>query len=203
MALPLDLSSIEQRVFYLAGGYKYAMAGEGCCFVHCPPGYAERPVDTGWYGVFGLLEDEQSNQERVPYATDGMRLMGSTFDPTGVYRLSAALGRWQELGVDARAIHRHVEALQAELLARVEDGRAGPLALDQLRPPVDFAERGHFLTFERPDATTLHEDLLALDVVTDVRGRRIRFGFGAYHDMGDVDELCLRLARLAGDARNP
>src|SRR5437762_1068929 len=28
-ALPVDLSRIHRRAFYLAGGYKYAMAGEG------------------------------------------------------------------------------------------------------------------------------------------------------------------------------
>ena len=34
-ALPTDLSPIASRVFYVSGGYKYAMAGEGCCFVPC------------------------------------------------------------------------------------------------------------------------------------------------------------------------
>ena len=37
MAVPTDLSRIAGRAFYLAGGYKYAMAGEGVCFLHCPP----------------------------------------------------------------------------------------------------------------------------------------------------------------------
>ena len=39
LALPVDLSRIADRAFYLAGGYKYAMAGEGACFMHCPPGF--------------------------------------------------------------------------------------------------------------------------------------------------------------------
>ena len=39
MALPTDFAAIAGRAFYLAGGYKYAMAGEGVCFMHCPPGY--------------------------------------------------------------------------------------------------------------------------------------------------------------------
>ena len=42
MARPTDLSDIADRAFYLAGGYKYAMAGEGCCFLHCPPDYGPR-----------------------------------------------------------------------------------------------------------------------------------------------------------------
>jgi len=56
MAVPTDLSEIAARVFYLAGGYKYAMAGEGVCFLHCPPGYGLRPRDTGWYAGFSALE---------------------------------------------------------------------------------------------------------------------------------------------------
>ncbi|MGH3442794.1 MAG: aminotransferase class V-fold PLP-dependent enzyme [Nitriliruptorales bacterium] len=57
MAVPTDLSTIADRSFYLAGGYKYAMAGEGAVFMHCPPGYGERPVDTGWYAGFWELEE--------------------------------------------------------------------------------------------------------------------------------------------------
>ncbi|MGH9246666.1 MAG: hypothetical protein ACRD29_20620, partial [Acidimicrobiales bacterium] len=44
MALPTDLGAAADRVFYLAGGYKYAMSGEGVCFAHCPRGYGTRPV---------------------------------------------------------------------------------------------------------------------------------------------------------------
>ena len=44
MALETDLSAVADRLFYLSGGYKYAMAGEGVCFLHAPPGFALRPV---------------------------------------------------------------------------------------------------------------------------------------------------------------
>lgn len=64
MAIPVDLSAFADRIFYLAGGYKYAMAGEGACFLHCPPGFAPRPVVTGWYAAFGHLE---RRVEGVPY----------------------------------------------------------------------------------------------------------------------------------------
>ena len=64
MALPTDLSRLAARAFYLAGGYKYAMAGEGACFLHCPPGYAPRPRDTGWFAAFGEI-GRASCRERV------------------------------------------------------------------------------------------------------------------------------------------
>ncbi|NWM20028.1 class V aminotransferase, partial [Escherichia coli] len=43
MAMETDLSAVADRIFYLAGGYKYAMAGEGCAFLHAPPGFGARP----------------------------------------------------------------------------------------------------------------------------------------------------------------
>ena len=84
MALPTDLSRIAARAFYLAGGYKYAMAGEGACFMHCPPGYVPRPRVTGWFAAFGALSAPQDG--RVAYGSDGSRFMGATFDPSGLRR---------------------------------------------------------------------------------------------------------------------
>jgi hypothetical protein len=55
MARPTDLSKVAARIFFTAGGYKYDMAGEGVCFLHCPPGYGSRPRDTGWFAEFVAL----------------------------------------------------------------------------------------------------------------------------------------------------
>ena len=181
MALPTDLAAIERRAFYLAGGYKYAMAGEGACFLHCPPGHAPRPPDTGWFAGFGALEDHRGGP--VAYAADGSRFLGATFDPSGLYRFNA-VQRWlRQEGIEVTAIHRHVRALQDRLLA----GLAGAgLDLGELLPPAGRGDRGHFLTFRRPDAADLQQRLRRADVVTDNRGDRLRIGFGIYHDASDV-----------------
>ena len=142
MAVPTDLAPIEGRAFYLAGGYKYAMAGEGACFAHCPPGYAERPRDTGWFAGFANLSGGSAG--KVAYAPGGGRLLGGTFDPTGLYRLNA-VQRWlDDLGVTVADIHAHVRSLQARFLAA---GRH-----PELVPGNEVGERGHFLTFRLPDA---------------------------------------------------
>ena len=73
MATPTDLSGVADRVFYLAGGYKYAMAGEGVCFLHAPPGFCPRPVTTGWYAEFGNLTGPPDG---VQYRIDGGRFWG-------------------------------------------------------------------------------------------------------------------------------
>ena len=195
MARPTDLSAVADRIFYLGGGYKYAMAGEGACFMHCPPGQGRRPVNTGWFAGFGDL-DKPRDAQTVAYARDGHRFFGSTFDASGIYRFNAALGFWHEQGVSVADIHDHVVALQERFLDAAEAGRAGPLAVGELLPPRSIAERGHFLTFRRPDAVALHARLREADVLTDVRGDRLRFGFGVYHRDVEVDALLDRLAAL-------
>jgi selenocysteine lyase/cysteine desulfurase len=194
MALPTDLSGVAGRVFYLAGGYKYAMAGENVCFMHCPPGYAPRPRDTGWFAAFGALT---SQQRGVPYGEDGTRFVGATFDPSGLYRQRAVFAWMRGIGLTVEAIHDHVLALQQRFVQAVEAGRIEALKSARLVTPLDSPRRGHFLTYETPRAEALYSDLLGRRVITDVRGHRIRFGFGCYHTAQDVDRAVERMAERA------
>ncbi|HEX2136194.1 MAG TPA: aminotransferase class V-fold PLP-dependent enzyme [Microvirga sp.] len=194
MALPTDLAAVADRIFYLAGGYKYAMAGEGVCFMHCPPGYAPRPRDTGWFAAFGALASKQSG---VPYGSDGTRFLGATFDPSGLYRLRAVLAWTESIGLTVAAIHAHVLALQRHFLQAVAAGHIEALTDARLVSPAGDPQRGHFLTFETDGAESLHRELLAKRIVTDVRASRIRLGFGCYHTIADIDRAVARLERAA------
>ncbi len=189
MAMPVDLSGVAARAFYLGGGYKYAMAGEGACFMHCPPGWLPRPRNTGWFAAFGALDGGAAG---VPYAPDGARFMGATFDPGGLYRLHAALAWVESVGVTPADIHAHAHALQARFVAGL--GGTG-LDAGRLVVPVSDPARGNFLTFDLDDAEAWAARLAAAHIVTDRRGRRLRLGFGIYHRAAEVDEL---LARLRG-----
>lgn len=182
MALPTDLSPIADRAFYLAGGYKYAMAGEGVCFLHSPPGFIERPVMTGWYAGFGSLADAQVG---VPYASDGSRMSGSTFDPSGLYRLNAVMRMLSEESVDAAAMQVHSERLQHHFVAGLETIDT-PLNLTQV-VPMWPGPRGRFIAFVHPNAQHLHKAYLDRGLITDVRGDRLRFGFGVYQDAAHID----------------
>lgn len=192
LARPTDLSGVAGRCFYLAGGYKYAMAGEGACFLHCPPGWGPRPRDTGWYAAFGALSGARDG--RVDYPRDGWRFMGATFDPSGLFRLRAVL-RWLDgLGLAAADIHARARRLQDRFLAGLPAAglTAGDLVIDPATTPA-----GNFLTFERADAAALHARLRAANIVTDVRGTRLRLGFGLYHTEAEVDRLLERMRMLA------
>ncbi|MFQ5947623.1 MAG: aminotransferase class V-fold PLP-dependent enzyme [Acidimicrobiia bacterium] len=193
MALPTDLSSVEDRAFYLAGGYKYAMSGEGVCFMHCPPGYGPRPVNTGWIAQFGELEQDIGDAP-VSYRPDGSRFLGATFDPSGLYRFNAVMDLLGELGVTVADIHEHARSLQARFLERLDRLGLEALNSSKLVPDRATRERGNFLTFRLPEAAQIHRRLRHLQVTTDHRGNSLRFGFGLYQDERDVDDLCRRLA---------
>jgi MFS family permease len=194
LARPTDLSAIADRTFYIAGGYKYAMAGEGACFMHCPPGIAARPRNTGWFASFRTLSTADHG---VPFPADGWRFAGATFDPTALYRLSAVLEWLAAESIDAALVHAHAVALQTQFMAAMADHTVGPFVPERLVVPLSEPARGNFLTFEHPEAVQWYQRLHATRIVTDVRGTRLRLGFGLYHTSSDVERLVSRLRNLA------
>jgi selenocysteine lyase/cysteine desulfurase len=186
MAIPVDLTRLGPRVFYMAGGYKYAQAGEGACFLSIPTDCALRPVHTGWFSDFGRLSGAQG--EAVGYGDAAMRFWGSTFDASGIYRFNAVMRWLQGLGITPREIHAHVAGLERRFLAGLADANLALLPAGALTPPERFP-RGNFLAFDLDAAEDVERRLAARGVLVDRRGRRIRFGFGVYHDDAFVDRL--------------
>jgi kynureninase len=182
MALPTDLNGLSERVFYLAGGYKYAMAGEGACFMHCPPSFGERPIDTGWFAGYDELTKRGAT---IAYGGGGDRFWGATFDPSGLYRLLAVLKLTEAEGLSPAVIHGHVDQLQQQLLS------TGAVP-GELIPGVG-TPRGNFLTFRTAEAESIDRRLHDRGVIVDHRGDRLRIGFGIYHDTDDVERLASAL----------
>ncbi len=176
MASPTDLSGIADRIFYLSGGYKYAMAGEGVCFLHAPPGFGPRPEFTGWFAAF---DDLAAKQGGVGYAPDGRRFLGSTFDPSALYRFNAVQRMLVAEGLTTAAISAHCDAFKARFRA------ADPLpGLALISDP-----RARFLAFKGEAAPALYAMLNDKGVVTDLRDDVLRIGFAIYQDDADVDAL--------------
>ncbi len=193
-ALPISLSPILNRAFYLAGGYKYAQGGEGCCFMHVPPGCRYRPRNTGWFADFGCL-DADSASERLPYPEDGRRFAGASFDPSGLYRLQAVLEMFRTEGLSTTRIHGHILALQARFLQQLAGLNHPQLnAATLIRIPHRI--HGHFFSFRltAASALALQQTLKHRGVIVDHRGDRLRIGFGLYQSAADVDQLIQRLA---------
>lgn len=180
MAIETDLSEVADRLFFVAGGYKYAMAGEGAAFLHAPAGLGPRPVNTGWYAEF---DDLSLPPGSVGYAPDARRFMGSTFDASGLYRFIAVRGMLEAEGLTTGIVAAHVAALQSQLLHAI---RGTPLDSAELLNPLDEGPHARFLAFRSTQAQRWQAELIARNVITDVRGDVLRIGLGLYHDEADV-----------------
>lgn len=194
MAIPTDLSSLEGRIFYLAGSYKYAQGGEGCCFMLVPEHNNFRPIYTGWFAEFGALSAAKTGA--VQYSKDGYQFAGATMDFTALYRLRAVLELYQHEHIKTEAVHQHVQSLQQHFLQNLDEiGHPWLNRQSWLQNPG--SEHGHFLTFRGPSAeevAKLSQFLAKHQIKTDYRGDRLRFGFAIYHDFTDIGLTVLKEA---------
>lgn len=193
-AIPVDLSGVADRVFYMGGGYKYAMAGEGAGFLHAPAGYATRPEVTGWFAEFGDLQAPTPGG--VGYTADANRFLGGTFDSTGIYRLNAVFDMHRAEGLTTADVCAKVDALSRRMLDLIAEGRAGRLAEAEILNPLTNGPRARFIAFRHPEAQAWKKALMDANVITDVRDDVLRAGIGLYHDDDDVDAFCDACARL-------
>jgi selenocysteine lyase/cysteine desulfurase len=181
MAVPTDLKEIEDRIFYLAGSYKYAQGGEGCCFLVSPVNCEFRPIYTGWFAGFSALESDGGN---TGYSRDGYRFAGATMDFSALYRLEAALTLFKKDGLTVEKIHSHVQMQQKNFREHLLEIDHHFLTEKNILS-VDYNHHGHFLTFAMPSlehAKFLHDELKSINIITDFRGNRLRFGFGIYQN---------------------
>lgn len=190
MAMPAPIDAeVARSAFVLGGGYKYAMAGEGMGFMHCPPGFGPRPPLTGWFAEF---DDLTLPSGMVGYSTDAMRFMGATFDASALYRFNAIQRMLKENGLATERIAAKVAGLQEQMLRAIASSALGQA---ELLNPLGGGPHARFVAFRSPDAQRWCAELMAKACVTDVRGDVLRIGFGLYHDEEDVDAF----AALAAD----
>lgn len=189
MALPTDLKSIEDRIFYLAGSYKYAQGGEGCCFMSVPKNSQHKPLYTGWFAGFDNLHTNGGN---TGYSNDGLRFAGSTMDFSALYRLEAVLSLFKKDGLSVQIIHEHIKKLQTNFrnhLLKIDHH----FLTEKNILSIDYNHHGHFLTFAMPSpkhTQALFQELKSHHIWTDYRGSRLRFGFGLYQNEC-IDLSCL------------
>ncbi len=176
--------------FYLGGGYKYAMSGEGCAFLHASPAFGPRPPITGWFAEF---EDLSLPAGSVGYARDARRFLGATFDPSALYRFNAVQRMLRENALTTARISAHVAALQEQFLA----GLAGSaLSGAELLNSLSDGPHARFLALRSDSAQNWYAKLKAVNCLTDVRGDVLRIGFGLYQDDDDVQRLLGLISKL-------
>ncbi len=157
-AVETDIAPYENDLYYLAGGYKYAQAGEGMCFMTIPSNCQLRPQITGWFASFSTLEKTVA-QTRTNYDDNGMRFWGSTQEMSAFYRF--------------RSVWKHISITQlADQFIEKNLEQCGQFLT------LDLA------TTEKTQKT--HFQLLNKGILTDFRGTRLRFGFAPYLSHNDI-----------------
>ena len=182
--------STARSAFYLGGGYKYAMSGEGCAFLHAPASFGARPPITGWFAEF---EDLSLPPGSVGYAKDARRFLGATFDPSALYRFNAVQRMLRDNGLATARISAHVAKLQEQFGEGLSET---VLAGVELLNPPGTEPHARFLAFRSADAQRWYADLKARDCLTDVRGEVLRVGFGIYQDETDVEQILSLLSQI-------
>lgn len=191
MAVPTDLSVIAERVFYLAGSYKYAQGGEGCCFMAVPQQSDHRPIYTGWFAEFGELA--KAKQGQVQYANNGYRFAGATMDCSALYRVLVVFDLYQQQGLSVEKVQAYIQNLQQAFLRLLDEIQHPLLNREHLLDKQD-QQQGQFLTFRfaADDVARIAAALKQQGIMTDYRGDRLRFGFALYHNAADYNLSCLK-----------
>lgn len=189
MAIPTDLKNIEDKIFYLAGSYKYAQGGEGCCFLYSPKGNNFYPNYTGWFAGFADLSKDGG---QISYSSDGLRFAGSTMDYSALYRVNSVFKLFEKEKITVDKIHQHIQMLQKNFRNHLLEIDHFYL-MEKNIISIDYNNHGHFYTFAMPSndhAKKMHDELRANQIWTDFRGSKLRFGFGLYQ------EDCINLKSL-------
>jgi selenocysteine lyase/cysteine desulfurase len=159
--VPIDWGPARDRLYVTAGGYKYAGFGEGVCWLRFPSDSTLRPVYTGWYADFGVLDRHHGgptpvslgNPAGVPqtpparadtavrYGPGGARFAGATFDPSAIYRAHAVLAHWDRFGLTPERLRAISRRQTRRILDRLDAHGLG----DRVMSPRDDARRGGFV----------------------------------------------------------
>lgn len=184
--VPFSLASLgAEDAFVVAGGYKYAQWGEGCCFLRVPPRNF-RPVISGWFAGFSQLA---AKTDGAPYGTLGAEAFaGSTYDPVSHYRARAVIRFFERQGMTVEAL-REVSLRQTQ---RLIDG----LECFELATPIQPEHRGGFVAVRTPRAAALVEALKSEGIVTDSRGDLLRLGPAPYLLDEELDRAVAALNRI-------
>jgi kynureninase len=193
LARPTDLSAIADRAFYMAAVTNMRWR------VKAPASCIARPVSLHARATPGGLQASALFQ--LPTTAYPIRPMDGVSPArpltTALYRLRAVLEWLAAESIDAALAHAHAVALQTQFMAAMAAHSVGPFGAERLVVPLSEPARGNFLTFEHPEAVQWYQRLHAARIVTDVRGTRLRLGFGLYHTSSDVERLVARLRNLA------
>lgn len=180
-AVPFSVDELGiENAYIIGGGYKYMQFGEGNCFIRFPKNSELRPIYTGWFSEFGELHKANSSNQ-ISYGEGDLLFAGSTYDPISQYRAAAVADFFEEQGITAkllREISQNQIALMMELFDELD---LNPKDADRERN-YRLEDIGGFFVVLAENASELQAKLWEKGVLTDSRGKYLRFGPAPYHN---------------------
>lgn len=178
--VPLPLAALPSEVYVVAGGYKYAQFGDGCCFLRVPADTERKPLYTGWFADFADLAQPRGRGPRpVGWSAGASRFAGATYDASAFYRAAAVLDHFERCGLDVETLRAISLAQTGRVLARLDEAGAEAAGLAPIAPR-DPARRGGFVAVRCPFAARLVAALRERGVWVDARGDVLRIGPAPY-----------------------
>jgi len=179
-ALPLDVQRCDAD-FVAADGHKWLLGPEGCAVFYVKPQVRERLRlrQYGWH----MVEDHQDFSRREwQEATCARRFECGSPNMLGIHALSESLSLLAEVGMDEVAAR--VLANSAYLMERL-----AALSDVEILTPRQAGRFAGIVTFRhrRVDATELHRDLFARNVICAQRGSGVRFSPHFYTPRSQLD----------------
>lgn len=176
--LPIDASVAD---FAFSACYKWLLGTTGVAVAYWnrarQPGWA--PSTAGWHSIAAFGRPDWAGP--IAVKSDALRFTRGNPAHGPVYVLAEAL---DYLGAhDPALLHRHVAALTAELLARLD--RAGI----PVTTPRDPARHGANVCMDSSAAQAMCDALTARKVFGWNGHGRLRFSFHGYNSMRDVDRI--------------
>jgi len=186
--LPIDARIAD---FAFASSYKWQLGTTGVATAFWnrtrQPGWV--PSSAGWASIApppGRLDYNAG----LPLVADAMRFCRGNPAHLPVYVLGSALdylGQWEPA-----AIQRHVQALTAALLDRLEAAGIPTIT------PRDPAAHGASVCIATPEADAIVAAMAEKDVLAWGGRGRIRFSFHGYNGMEDVERIMAALVPAWG-----
>jgi kynureninase len=190
--IPFDVFTMGlDDAFITGGGYKYCQLGEGNGFLRVPPGCRMRPVLTGWFAEFDLLEAQGA--DGVSYPDGAAAFAGATYDPTAHYR-AAAVFEFHRVRLTADFLFTTNRRQVARLKAAFERLDVPP-NIARAEPMPD-ERRGGFLAIRTAGARTAALALRERGVFVDARGDVIRLGPAPYLRDDQLDNAVTALGEV-------
>lgn len=186
-----------EGAFLVGGGYKYCQLGEGNCFLRIPPDCRLRPVVTGWFAEFELLE-RPVHSGAVQYPAGAGRFAGATYDPTSHYRAAKVFDFFEEQKLTPNFL-REVSQHQLGVLAAAFDALDCDPTVVRRDRSVPLESVGGFLALESPRAPELAAQLRIRGVMVDSRGSLLRLGPAPYLSDDQLRQAMAALEEAVSD----